>query len=248
MAKTKLEKQLLEEVSRYNAINAYTIRLNEQAVPPQLDPNADPNALPPAPAGGLPPAPGAEAPPAGGLPPAPGAEVPAPEEEPSDKLDLGADDDAEAKTDVDPASDDTTEEMDITDLVNLTKNIKQDLENSKVDNSGVTQKMDDVFSKLTDLEAKLGEMDSVLAKIDELGAQVQQMKPPTQVEKLEMRSLDSFPYNQKPDEFFAQKQGEMKASGKNEYVLTKDDVNNYSRDQITKSFNPNKQEFNDVTY
>jgi hypothetical protein len=55
---------------------------------------------------------------------------------------------------------------------------------------------------------------------------------------LELRSLDSYPFNQKPQEFFAQKQGEMQMTGKNEYVLTKDDVDNYSR-SITQTFNPN---------
>lgn len=57
-----------------------------------------------------------------------------------------------------------------------------------------------------------------------------------------MRSLDSYPFNEKPQEFFAHKQGEMAASGKNEYVLTKDEVNNYPNDTIKTSFNPNQQE------
>jgi hypothetical protein len=81
-------------------------------------------------------------------------------------------------------------------------------------------------------------MDQVLAKIDELGAQVQDIKPPTPVEKLEMRSIDSGPFSQKPDEFFREKQDEMKKSGKNEYVLTKSDVENYGKYDMMKSFNP----------
>jgi hypothetical protein len=134
-----------------------------------------------------------------------------------------------------------TEEIDITDLVNMTKNIKNDLENNKQDNSAVINKMDDVFTKLNDLESKLAQMDQVMAKIDQLGATVEANKPKTEVEKLEMRSLDSFPFNEKPQEFFAHKQGEMRASGKNEYVLTKDDVENYPVDQIRSSFNQEDQ-------
>jgi hypothetical protein len=137
---------------------------------------------------------------------------------------------------------DSTEEIDITDLVNMTKNIKNDLDNNKQDNSMVIGKMDDVFTKLTDLEQKLAQMDVVMSKIDELGSKVEMMKPETPQEKLEMRSLDSYPFNQKPQEFFAQKQGEMQATGKNEYVLTKDDVQNYSQDEVKTSFNPNAQE------
>ena len=137
---------------------------------------------------------------------------------------------------------DATEEVDITDLVNMVKSVKKDIEDSKNEDNGATAKMDDIFTKLNDLEAKLGDMDQVMAKIDQLGASVEANKPKTEVEKLEMRSLDSYPFNEKPQEFFAHKQGEMRASGKNEYVLTKDDVQNYPAQEIKTSFNPEQQE------
>lgn len=136
----------------------------------------------------------------------------------------------------------STEEVDVTDLVNMTKNIKNELENSKGENSNVLQQMDSVFSKLDDLEAKLSNMDAVIAKIDQLGSKIDNMKPQTPQEKLEMRSLDSYPFNEKPQEFFAHKQQEMRASGKNEYVLTKNDIQNYSKDELKQSFNPFEDE------
>jgi len=212
----KLEKEIQEEVNRYKEINKYTLDLNEQA--PMLPPlpgaeGEDPNA----PVADIPPVPGAE-----------GEETPPAPDESGDE---------EVEEPVDPAEDDTTEEIDITDLVNMTKNIKQELESNKTEDGGVTQQMTDVFSKLTELEAKLGEMDQIISKIDELGAKVENMKPPTPQEKLEMRSLDSYPYNQKPDEFFSQKQEEMRKSGKNQYILTKDDIENYNKDEIRQSFN-----------
>lgn len=179
----------------------------------------------------LPPAPDAPAepgmePPAGELPPAPEgaapeAGAPAPEAAP-------------AESDV--------EELDITDLVNMTKSIKSDLDDTKGEHQGVITKMDDVFTKLNDLEQKLANMDMVMAKIDELGNKIEQSKEPTPEEKLEMRSLDSYPFNQNPQQFFAQKQGEMRASGKNEYVLTKDEIQNYSQDTIRDTFNPQNEE------
>lgn len=223
MENSILKDRLLEEVNRYKRINSYLI--NEQAAPPAA-PLEDPNA-PPA---------GAELPPAPTTGATPTNTTTPPAEEPT------------PPADVEPEADDSTEEIDITDLVNMTKSIKQDLESTKTDDTGVTQKMDDVFSKLSELEAKLGEMDNIIAKIDQLGAHIDEMKPPTPVEKLEMRSLDSYPFNQKPDQFFSQKQGEMKASGKNEYILTKDDVENYSKDEITKSFNPDDDEWNKSEY
>jgi len=217
-------------LNRFKEINLYTERLiTEQAPPP---PPADPNAVPPAPGADA----GAEAvPPPGGETPLAGAETPPTEPEAGvDALDTGETPEAEASTE-----DDTTEEIDITDLVNMTKSIKKQLEASQnQQDTGATEKMDAVFSKLGELEGKLGEMDQVLAKIDQLGAQIQDAKPKTPVEKLEMRSLDSYPFNKKPDEFFKEKQDEMQKSGKNEYVLTKGDVENYGKYDMMKSFNP----------
>jgi len=214
-----LEKKLHEELLRYREINNYGKRfINEQA---------EPTDLPPAPAG--------DAPPEGDVPPPPAGDAGAPP--------VGGDAGAPPLPETD-----TTEEIDITDLVNITKNIKKDVETSKQDHGAVISKMDDVFTKLDDLAAKLSEMDAVIQKIDQLGAEVKQMKPETPVEKLEMRSLDSYPFSQKPTDFFNQKQTEMKASGKNEYVLTKDDVNNYSKNTIKDTFNPEEEDDNEYRF
>jgi len=108
--------------------------------------------------------------------------------------------------------------------------------------------MDSVFTKLTDLEQKLSQMDSVIDRIDQLGTKIDSMKEKTPEEKLELRSLDSYPFNQNPQEFFSQKQGEMKVSGKNDYILTKQDVDDYSKDMIKNSFNPEEQEYDEFKF
>ena len=204
-----LEKKLLEEVKRFNAINKYGGKMIMEQEAPAADlPDlgTDPAAPVEDPAAELPTEPETAAP-----------ETPAPEL-------------------------DSTEEVDITDLVNMVKSVKKDQEDSTGTHTEIVTKMDDVFTKLNDLESKLSQMDAVMAKIDQLGATVEANKPKTEVEKLEMRSLDSYPFNQKPQEFFAHKQGEMRASGKNEYVLTKDEVENYAPDQIKTSFNPTEED------
>ena len=211
-----LEKKLLEEVQRFRSINKNASNLNEQELPGA-----------PAPAPAAP----EEEPALDSTAPAP-TDAPAPAPDPSG-------DQAPAPGDT-PASD--TEEIDVTELVNMTKNIKSDMEATKGEHDAVLQKMDDAFSKLSDLESKLAQMDQVLIKIDELGNKVEAMKPETPVEKLEMRSLDSYPFNQKPDDFFTVKQQEMRQSGKNEYVLTKGDIENYSKDEIAKTFNPAEED------
>lgn len=171
-----------------------------------------------------PPPPAGELPPAGDVPPPPAGDVPPP------------------PTGEAPPSADETEEIDITDLVNMTKNIKKEIDDNKQDHTSVLNKMEDVFTKLSDLETKLQNMDSIIDRIDSLSSEVKNMKPETPQEKLEMRSLDSYPFNQKPNEFFSKKQEEMKLSGKNEYVLTKNDIDDFTKETIRNTFNPNAQE------
>jgi hypothetical protein len=215
-----LEQKLMEELNRHRAINKYT-----QTMILEQDMGADAAvpAIPPAdPLAAAPPVEGAPADPLA-APPVDAAAAPPVEGAPADAA--GG-----------------TEEIDITDLVNMTKNIKNQLDTSKDNNNDVIQKMDGVFSKLSDLEQKLAQMDSVMAKIDELGNRIEQVKPKTPQEKLEMRSLDSYPFNQHPQDFFSQKQQEMRQTGKNEYVLTKDEVESYGKEQIMKSFNPDQDD------
>lgn len=208
-----LEKQLREELDRYNSINNYQKKsINEQE---ELDPTDLPTGDEPVGDAPIGDEPVGDAP-VDDLPvdDAPVDEIPAEE----------------------PEGDFDTEEIDITDLVNMTQNIKNDLDSSKSDNDAVMGKMGDLFSKLDDLESKLSQMDDVITKIDSLESKVTQMKEPTPQERLEMRSLDSYPFNQNPSDFFSQKQGEMKKSGKNEYVITKSDLDDINPGQMRASF------------
>jgi hypothetical protein len=205
------KKILQEELNRFNQIYKYNYILSEQE-------------LPPPPLGGdVPPPPG------GDIPPPPGGDVPPPP---------GAEGGLPPEGDMPAMPENEVEEVDITDLVNMTKSIKKELDANKGDNSGVISKMDDVFTKLNDLEQKLAAMDNVMSKIDMLSTKIDSVRPKTPEEKLEMRSLDSYPFNQNPQQFFASKHDEMRQTGKNEYVLTKNDVENYSKETIRDTFNP----------
>jgi hypothetical protein len=224
------KKTIQEEVNRFKSIERYGKKMIlEQEIPTPEEPT-------PAPANN------AEAPPA----------------DTSLGTEMGGTDTTIPPTDgamptdapLDPTMTDTedTEEIDITDLVNMTRSIKKDVDDSKHDNNNAIAKMDNVFSKLDSLSQQLEKMDMVIAKIEQLGSQVEKMKPETPEEKLEMRSLDSYPFNQKPNEFFTKKQEEMRASGKNEYVLTKDDVNDYTANTLRDTFNPDQEEENEYSY
>jgi hypothetical protein len=220
---TKAEQKILEEIKRYHLINNY---ITEQEVPPP--PGGD---VPPPPGGDVPPPPGGEAPApdAGAAPPPPGG-APAPDA-------AGG-----GPTPVDPATDpdveevgkesEEEEELDITDLVNSQKNIETKQE----------EYFDNLFNQLKSLEDKLAEMDNIVASINNLETKVEKYRPKTAQEKLELRTLDSGPFKQKLSDFFVDKQQEMEKAGKNEYVLTTDDVEDFSPKEIEDSFHTTDDE------
>jgi len=225
-----LEKQLHEELMRYRSINKYGKNLIQEQEEPVGDAPLD------------------DIPAEGPVGDAPVDDLPV-DDIPMD--DIPAEEpvgDAPVDEPVDGGIEPDVEEVDITDLVNMTKNIKNDLDTSKTDNDQVMGKMGDLFSKLDDLESKLSQMDNVITKIDGLESKVEDMKEPTAVERLEMRSLDSYPFSQNPAEFFSQKQLDMKASGKNEYVITKQDVSDYNPGEMRDSFNQEKPDENEVEW
>jgi hypothetical protein len=180
---------------------------------PPADPNAmppaDPNMMPPADPNAMPPADPNAAPPVDpNAAPAPPTPI-----------------DVEADKDVEVIGDDENEELEITDLVDSQKSIgeKQD------------EYFDNLFAQIKGLEEKLSAMDQLVSKIDNLETNIEKMRPKTSQEKLELRSLDSGPFNQKLSDFFTDKQEDFEKTGK-EYVLTTDDVEQYSGNQIKDSF------------
>ena len=204
----KIDNRILEEIARYNSINNYIVEQDATLPPP---PGEDPNALPP---GG-----GAMAPVDPSMvPPAPVApEGPQP-------VDLDTDPDVEK---VDGEGDTgKTEEMDITDLVKSQKKVEQKQE----------EYFDNLFQHLDNLESKLGEMDGIMTKLNDLEMKIEKYREKTPQERLELRTLDSGPFNQKLSQFFEDKEEDMEKSGKNEYVLTQDEVEDYSPNEIKKTF------------
>jgi hypothetical protein len=181
--------------------------ITEQDVPPPL-PAEDPEAVPP-------PAPGGEV-----APPAPAA----PETAAPQPVDVATDPDVEKIGE--EGAEKKGEELEITDLVKSQKNIETKQE----------EYFDNLFKHLEDLESKLSNMDSIVTKLNDLEAKVEKYRTKTPEEKLELRSLDSGPFNQKLSDFFEDKEIDMEKTGKNDYVLTQDDVEGYSPIDIKKSF------------
>lgn len=206
-----LDKKILQEISRYRSINKYI--LEQEAGELDL---------------------GALAPPAGGVdaPPAPAADTvtppPAPEE--PQVIDVETDDEVEKIDDEGDSEEEgsSTEELDITELVDSQKNIEAKQE----------EYFDNIFNQLSNLESKLAEMDQIMNKLNSLETKIEKYREKTPEEKLELRTYDSYPFNQKLSDFFDDKQQEMDLTGKNEYILTSDQVTDVNNSEIKNTFQP----------
>ena len=209
----KVDIKIIEELERYRKINNY-ITEQEATLPPP-PPAGDAGALPPPPPaeGAVPPPPPGDA----GAPP-PTGEVP-PVGEP---VDTATDPEVEKVGETDKKG----KEIEVTDLVKSQKNVEKKQE----------EYFDTLFNHLNDLETKLSAMDEIMNKLNDLETKVEKYRVKTPEEKLELRSLDSGPYNQKLSDFFVDKQEDIEKSGKNEYVLTQQDVESYSPSDIKRSF------------
>lgn len=163
-----------------------------------------------------PPAEDAPAPDAGAAVPPP---PPAPAEPTPQPVDIENDPDVEEVGN-------ETEELDVTDLVDTQKTFSDKQE----------EYFNNLFDQLKNLESKLGEMDNLVNTVNSLETKIEKMRPKTPEEKLELRSLDSGPFNQKLSQFFDDKMDDMEKSGKNEYVLTSDEVEEFSPSEIKGSF------------
>ena len=102
----------------------------------------------------------------------------------------------------------------------------------------MSTKMDDLLSKLSELESQVSGMDNVINKIDELEKEIERRNP-TPVERLEMRSMDSFPYSVKLTDFWKDKEGYNSSEVEEEYTLTQSDVDNFNEKEIRSSFGSN---------
>jgi hypothetical protein len=121
---------------------------------------------------------------------------------------------------------DKKEELDITDLVKSQKNVEEKQE----------EYFQNLFSQLTNLESKLSDMDTIVNKLNSLEAKIEKYRIKSPEEKIQLRTLDSGPYNQKLSDFFEDKQEDFEKSGKDQYILTQDEVENYQPSEIKKSF------------
>lgn len=213
-----IDKKIIEEIKRHNKINTYIMEQDAAL-------------------GDVPPAPDAAAAPAdptlgadtGAAPADP--TLGAPEPATPEVIDTATDTDVEkigpdGKSEESTEESSDTEELDITDLVNSQKSIENKQQ----------EYFDMMFKQIENMQNKLNDMDQVFEKLNSMEEKIEKYRPKTAQEKLELRSLDSGPFNQKLSSFFDDKQEDMEKSGKNEYVLTSDEVEQIVPSEIKKTF------------
>ena len=164
-----------------------------------------------------------------------------------EELDMGDDEDMDMDMDMgDEEMEDTSDDVEI-DVTELVASSEESKESSEMAN----QKMEELMGQFDQLNGQLEKMNGLSSKIDDLEHEME-TRMPTPEEKLEMRSLDSYPYNVKLTDYWADKEGqydvmdgEAENTGKpKEYVLTSDEVDSdYSEIDVKKSIeNPYEEE------
>jgi len=141
-----------------------------------------------------------------------------------------------------PAPDSNDVEVDVTSLVKGSEEAKQSADMASKNTEMLLQ-------KLADLERSMDNMTAISNKIEGLEKEIIKRNP-TPVEKLEMRSFSSYPFNQKLSDYWSDKEGAYDVMGKNkkpkEYVLKKSDVDSdYSDSNVMKSFNVNDNPYDE---
>jgi hypothetical protein len=140
------------------------------------------------------------------------------------------------------------EEIDVTSLVKGSDEAKEMAKQAADIGNQNMSYLKSLTDKLSNLESQLSKMDTIASK---LGKLEQDIKTPE--EKLELRSLDSYPFNTKLSDYWEDKASkddryristgkENEDGQEREYVLNAKEVDSdYSEESIKKSFNPTQK-------
>lgn len=150
-----------------------------------------------------------------------------------------------AADDLETADDEEVEEIDVTAIVQGSDEAKEMAQQAVTVGQENSSYLKSLTDKLSNLESQLSKMDTIASKIGKLE---QDIKTPE--EKLELRSLDSYPFNMKLSDYWEDKASkddryrissgeEMEDGEQKEFVLNPEEIqNDFSEDDIKKSFNP----------
>ena len=164
----------------------------------------------------------------------------------TEELDTDIDSEIDAEIggeEVEDTTDNETE-LDVTELVTTHDEMNSELSDQKDILQKNTESLEDLMSKLSSLESHLTSMDDMVNKISSLEKKIEEYRPRTPEEKIGLRKYDSGPFNKTLSDFFTDKEDVFDETGKKQYILKPEDVEDYSKDDIKKSFDPTEEEEN----
>lgn len=131
---------------------------------------------------------------------------------------------------------DNAQGINVTDIVNKVDDVEEKV-------VGSDDNLKQIMDTISNLESKLGNMEQILSKINDLENKIEETMPKTPEQKLELRSLDSYPYNVKLDDFWKKdipgyeiEKSNKESFKKKDLVLTRDEVDDYSDLDVRDSF------------
>jgi Skp family chaperone for outer membrane proteins len=161
------------------------------------------------------------------------------EETPETTDDFGTADEFSAADEIE-AEESDIEEIDVTAIVTKSEEAKAAAEKAVSVSQQNSEFMKQMTDKLSNLTNQLSKMDQILSRVSKIENDIK-----TPEEKLELRSLDSYPFNLKLTDFWEDKaktNPHYKITGNEEkeerFEISLDDIKNFSDVDIKKSFVP----------
>lgn len=106
-------------------------------------------------------------------------------------------DTSDMNAEMQPSEDEEVTEVDVTDLVNDTNEIKGKI--SSIENN--LSKIDNIMGKVDNLTNNVSKMDDLIGKMEMLAKQVELMRPPTEEERRKALADNSYPFNVTMDQY-----------------------------------------------
>lgn len=160
-----------------------------------------------------------------------------PTEDGGQEDEFGTADEFSAADDIE--TDEEVEEIDVTDIVAKSDAARETAERAAQSSEETYSYVKDLMDKFSNLEAQLSKMDTIMDKVSKI-----ENTNKTPEEKLELRSLDSYPFNMKLTDYWSDKLSqegnnyEVTDNDEQRFEIKPDDLKDYNQLDIKKSFNP----------
>ena len=165
------------------------------------------------------------------------AEAEEPEaEEPGGEEGMEGEEEMDIETELEDIGGDSTE-IDVTDLVTNQEDMGKEIKAEKDILSKNTEQLTSLLTKLGELETQLGGMGKMVSQIEKLEQKIEKYRPQTPQEKLDARKYDSGPFSHSLVDFYKDSEDRFEKSGKDDYILRGDELENYNNSEIKQSFN-----------